>query len=173
MVGLLAVMMACIIAGQRTVELFIARRNRIYIESIGGQEHGAAHYPLFFLLHGCWLAGWVYEAVSGGGLSSIWPVWLGMFLLAQGLRYWCMRSLGCFWNTRIFIVPGRNKIKDGPYRFIAHPNYLAVCIELACVPLIFDAGVTALSASGLNALLLGAVRIPAEERALQLTEKYE
>lgn len=167
MVTLLAFGLAGVIVGQRLIELFIARRNRRYIESIGGQEAGGGHYPLFFILHGGWLAGWIYEAISANELSGNWPVWLGLFVLAQGLRYWCMLSLGRFWNTRIFVVPGQSRVQTGPYRFIAHPNYLAVCIELACVPLLFNAGATALSASLVNALLLGTVRIPAEERALR------
>lgn len=160
--------LAALIVVQRLTELVVAGRNRKYLQGAGGKEYGAAHYPLFFALHVGWLCGWTYEALAGGQISNGWYWWLGLFLLAQGLRYWCMISLGPCWNTRILVIPGQSRVKRGPYRFIAHPNYLAVAIELACVPLVFNAFATAAVASLCNALLLFAVRLPAEKKALQL-----
>jgi methyltransferase len=86
-------------------------------------------------------------------------------LLAQGLRWWAIATLGPRWSTRIVVLPGAPPVTDGPYRFLRHPNYLAVVLELAAVPLIGGALVTAAAASLGNAFLL-AVRIRAEERAL-------
>lgn len=80
---------------QRLVELRLAQRNREWALVAGAQEFGASHYPLFFVLHSGWLAGWVMEAGRRGGrLSRGWRVWLGLFVLAQALRYWCIASLG-------------------------------------------------------------------------------
>ncbi|MBI1882241.1 MAG: hypothetical protein HYR94_29055, partial [Chloroflexi bacterium] len=64
--------------------------------------------------------------------------------------------------------PDTKAVRRGPYRFLAHPNYLAVAIELLSVPLIFGAWLTALAATVLNAALLLGVRIPAEEKAMRL-----
>lgn len=159
--------LAVVIVIQRLVELFISARNRRYVMAMGGREYSPEHYPLFFALHISWFIGWLYESAFSSQLSDFWYIWLSLFLAAQGLRYWCMVSLGHFWNTRILIVQGKQRIQQGPYRLIAHPNYVAVCIELACVPLIFNAWSTAIIASLLNIVLLLGIRIPAEERALQ------
>ncbi|MCB0166107.1 MAG: hypothetical protein KDI79_17870 [Anaerolineae bacterium] len=153
---------------QRLFELRVAERNRKWALRQGAREYGANHYPLFFMLHPGWLIGWVSEALAiGSRLSRWWPVWFGLFAAVQGLRYWAITSLGRYWNTRILIVPGGRRVRTGPYRLFRHPNYLAVAVELAAVPLIFGAWRTAVVASLLNAALLLGLRIPAEEAALE------
>ena len=173
MVSWLAALAAVIIL-QRLLELILANRNRKWMLKQGANEYGAQHYSKFFILHSGWLVCWFVEAVyCGPSLAHFWYVWLALFILAQGLRYWCIISLGHYWNTRILVIPGEQRICLGPYRFFQHPNYMAVAIELGCVPLIFNAWLTAMMATILNAWLLLRVRIPAEEEALkQLTKKY-
>lgn len=157
---------------QRLLELRLAAHNRKAALAAGAQEFGAAHYPLFFILHTGWLLGWMAEARGRGSkLNRFWPGWLALFIAAQGLRYWCIASLGRFWNTRILVIPGAALVRRGPYRFLAHPNYVAVALELFSVPLIFGAWISSLVSTALNAALLLGVRIPAEEKALQLLEK--
>lgn len=90
-----------------------------------------------------------------------------IFAIAQVLRIWALSSLGRFWNTKILILPGAEKVKKGPYRWLPHPNYIVVALEIAALPLVFGAWRTALFFSIANALLLLLVRIPAEEKALQ------
>ncbi|HMM23080.1 MAG TPA: isoprenylcysteine carboxylmethyltransferase family protein [Selenomonadales bacterium] len=158
--------LAGIVIIQRSAELWLAARNKRWVLAQGGVEFASGHYPLFILLHSGWLAGWVAEAAKQVSLPAIWPLWLLFFLAAQGLRYWCIFTLGRRWNTRILVIPGHPPVRQGPYRYLRHPNYLAVSVELACAPLIFGAWHTCLIASLLNAWLLFAVRIPAEERAL-------
>ncbi|MDR7867991.1 MAG: isoprenylcysteine carboxylmethyltransferase family protein [Sporomusaceae bacterium] len=155
------------VAVQRLAELALAARNRRWLLGRGARESGAGHYPLFVVLHAGWLAGWLAEGLArGGGPGEAWPLWLGLFLAAQGLRYWCIVSLGRRWSTRILVLPGVPPVRRGPYRYLRHPNYLAVAAELLCGPLIFGAWFTALAAGIANAWLLLAVRIPAEEEAL-------
>jgi len=155
------------LAVQRLLELRLARKNLQWALSQGGREYGQEHYPLFFVLHIGWMLGWLIEGLWRDQLSPIWWLWLMVFLLAQGLRYWAIRSLGKYWNTRIVVIPGRRRVATGPYRFIPHPNYLAVALELFSLPLVFNAWITAIVASILNAILLLGIRIPAEERALK------
>ena len=163
LVGLLAV-----IAVQRVSELRLARRNLAWAESVGGRVVDEPHYWLFFVLHSSWLLAWPLEAwLRGPSLAPAWGLWLAAFAAAEALRYWAIASLGPRWNTRIVIVPGQPPIRRGPYRLVAHPNYLAVALELACVPLVFGAWTSALVASLLNAALLLGLRIPAETRALR------
>jgi methyltransferase len=152
---------------QRLLELRLAKRNEAWARSRGAIEYGQGHYVLFFVLHAGWLMCIVLETVlRGGTLSAWWPVWLGVYALAQMGRYWVISSLGPYWNTRILIVPGGQRVIRGPYRFLRHPNYLVVALEMLSGPLMFGAWVTALVFSLLNAALLLGIRIPAEERAL-------
>jgi len=153
---------------QRGLELRIAKRNEASARASGAREFGARHYPLFFLLHGGWLLAWPAEAWARGlSLAPSWPVWLALFGTAQLLRYWAITTLGARWNTRVLVVPGLAPMRRGPYRLFAHPNYVAVVIELAAVPMIFGATTTAIAASIVNAILLLGVRIPCEAAALR------
>ena len=93
-----------------------------------------------------------------------WLAFIGA-IGAQGLRYWAIATLGERWNTRVIVIPGGSPVTRGPYRFVRHPNYVAVIIEMACVPLIHGAWLTAVVFSVANALLLR-VRISVEEHAL-------
>ena len=168
MVGIVLTSLVLIIIAQRLFELWLAQRNRARALAAGGQEYGAGHYPLIVGLHSLWLIAWIGETLLGG--PKLDPYWVGYLVLvglAQGLRYWAIATLGPAWNTRIIVIPGSDRVRRGPYRFIPHPNYVAVTIELFCVPMIFGAWITALSATLVNAIVLLGIRIPAENRALQ------
>jgi methyltransferase len=90
---------------------------------------------------------------------------LAVVVAAQGLRWWCIRTLGPQWNTRIVVVPGAPRITGGPYRWLAHPNYVAVVAEGVALPLVHTAWITAVTFTVLNAGLL-TVRIRVEAAAL-------
>jgi methyltransferase len=93
-----------------------------------------------------------------------WPM-LAVVLAAQALRWWCIVTLGNQWNTRVIVVPGLPLVSAGPYRWLRHPNYLAVALEVAALPLVHTAWVTAVLFTSANAAVLS-VRIRVEERAL-------
>ncbi|OOV15329.1 isoprenylcysteine carboxylmethyltransferase family protein [Deinococcus sp. LM3] len=157
--GLLAFLTA-----QRLLELRVARRNEAWAREQGAVEYGQEHYPLFFVLHPAWMIFTFLEGRAAGGRVNV-PALL-LFLLAQPLRYWVIRTLGRYWNTRILIVPGGQRVTGGPFRYLRHPNYAVVALELAAAPLAVGAWRTALAFTLLNAALLLGIRIPAEERAL-------
>ncbi|MEO1172759.1 MAG: isoprenylcysteine carboxylmethyltransferase family protein, partial [Myxococcota bacterium] len=92
-------------------------------------------------------------------------------LLAQGLRYWVIGTLGPMWNVRVIVIPGAAVVTAGPYRWLRHPNYLAVVLEGICLPLVHGAWITALAFSAANAWLLR-VRIRCEEQALSASTDY-
>jgi len=153
---------------ERVVELVVARRNARWATEHGGVESGAGHYPPMVLLHtglllAClaevWLAGRSFVPVLG------WSM-LALVVASQVLRWWCVTTLGRQWNTRVIVVPGLDLVRRGPYRWIGHPNYVAVALEGLALPLVHSAWVTALGFTVLNALLLLGFRIPTEERAL-------
>lgn len=152
---------------QRLVELRRAKENVRWALEHGGREVGKGHYPVMVALHTAFLVSCGAEVVF---LHRTFPGALGWLalvgvLLAQALRQWAMETLGPRWTTRIVVVPGLPPVTGGPYRFLRHPNYLAVALELALLPLVQDAWITAVVFSLANGALL-AVRIRSEERAL-------
>lgn len=165
-----------IIAGfvilQRLLEVLYARSNERLMKKQGAVEAGADHYKWIVLLHVLFFVSLIGEvSYNGGGLGNAWPVFLLIFIVAQILRVWALASLGRFWNTKILVLPGARKVKSGPYRWIPHPNYIVVAMEIASLPLVFGAWRTSLVFTIANALLLLFVRIPAEEKALQELKK--
>jgi methyltransferase len=163
---MLFVLIAFIVT-QRLLELGHAKRNLKWALENGGREYAPEHYPFMVLLHSSWIVALLLEGwLRGGGLAPLWWLWLGLFMLAQVGRYWVISSLGQLWNTRIVIVPNAKLVRTGLYRYLKHPNYVVVALELLVAPLVFGAWVTALVFSVLNAVLLLAYRIPAEEKAL-------
>jgi methyltransferase len=136
---------------QRLGELVYARANTRRLLAEGGVEHGANHYPLFIALHGFWLIEILWLARPAADPQ---PALLTGFFLSQALRFWTLASIGRWWTTRIISAPHFPRIKRGPYRFLPHPNYTVVVIEIALIPLLLGAPWVALSFSVLNAALL-------------------
>lgn len=157
---------------QRSIELIIARSHATYLRGLGGYEVDAEHYKYIVILHVAFLSGLFLEvSLLRPPLPSWWGLSFGLFIVAQGMRVWCLTSLGKFWNTRIFVLPGAKPIKKGPYRFLRHPNYLVVISEILLLPLSFGAYYTAVFATIFNALILRR-RISAEEDALAQVTGY-
>ncbi|HVU91140.1 MAG TPA: isoprenylcysteine carboxyl methyltransferase family protein [Jatrophihabitans sp.] len=162
------VLLVAAVAVERLAELVVARRNEAWSRARGAQETGAGHYPPMVALHTGLLAGALLEAGLGDRpfVPALgWPM-LALVVGAQGLRWWCIRTLGPQWNTRILVVPGLPRVATGPYRILPHPNYVAVVVEGAALPLVHTAWITALVFTVLNAVLLR-VRIAAENSALR------
>ena len=156
-----------LVAVQRLLELSYSRRNEIRLRARGAVERGRGHYPVIVAIHTLWLVSTLVEGLLRGPEPPVWwPVPLATFLLIQPLRYWAIFSLGVNWNVRVLVVPGGKLVKNGPYRYFPHPNYVVVAVEVLTFPLIFGAWITAIAFSLLNAALLY-VRIQTENRALR------
>ncbi|MBE1586203.1 isoprenylcysteine carboxyl methyltransferase family protein [Nonomuraea angiospora] len=152
---------------ERLAELAVARRNLAWARSRGGVEYGRRHYPWIVVAHVAllgaapaevWLLGRPFVPALG------WPM-LAVVVLAQGLRWWCVGTLGRRWNTRVVVVPGMPLVHRGPYRWLRHPNYVAVVAEGLALPLVHSAWLTALAFAAANAVLL-TVRVRVEDAAL-------
>ena len=137
----------------------------------GAYEVGASHYPYMILLHVSFFISLIIEVMYIKSFSSPYYALIIVFLVLQLLRVWCLVSLGTYWNTKVIILPGANVVAKGPYAYIRHPNYLVVCLEIAVLPLIFQAYVTAICFTILNFIILS-VRIPIEEKALKEATNY-
>lgn len=152
---------------QRLVELYIANKNEKWMLARGGIEVGNEHYKLFILLHVTFFIILIYEVHNIVTAQSVAfnIYFFFLFVIAQIGRVWCIVSLGKFWNTKIIVLPKVVKIKKGPYKYMKHPNYFIVFVELFTIPAMFGAYITAILFPILHLLLL-TIRIPAEDRAL-------
>jgi len=136
---------------QRLVELVVANRNTARLMARGAREVGAAHYPLFILLHVSWLV--AIALTTPLDRRPNWPL-IGVFAMLQGLRIWVVTSLGPYWTTRVITLDDAPLVRRGPFRFVRHPNYWVVCSEIAVLPLAFGNWPVAMVWTALNAMLL-------------------
>lgn len=152
---------------ERLAELVVSRRNAAWSLAQGGFETGRDHYPVMVLLHTGLLVGMLVEAwVRRPEVAPLLAGTMTVLVLgSQGLRWWCIATLGRRWNTRVIVVPGLPLVTSGPYRFLRHPNYVAVVVEGVALPLVHAAWLTALVFTVANAALLS-VRLRVENAAL-------
>lgn len=156
-----------LVGAERLAELALTRRNTAWSLARGGVEVGRRHYPVMVAMH---------TALFGACLAEVarldrrfrphlgWPM-VGLVAGTEALRWWAITTLGPRWNTRVIVIPGLEPVRGGPYRFLRHPNYVAVVLEVAALPLVHSAWLTAGVFSALNAAVLR-VRIRVEDAAL-------
>jgi methyltransferase len=160
--------LVALVAVERLAELVVSTRNAAWSLARGGVETGQRHYLVMVVLH---------TGLLVGALAEVWIrrpefhpalgfAMLGVVLASQALRWWCIGTLGRRWNTRVIVVPGLPLVTAGPYRFLQHPNYVAVVLEGLALPLVHSAWITATVFTVCNAVLL-AVRLRVENAALR------
>ena len=152
---------------ERLVELVFARRNAKWSFAHGGTEFGRGHYPVMVGMHVALLLSCIAEVTF---LHRPFITVLGWTMIAvvaasTAVRWWCVSVLGKHWNPRLIVVPDAPLMGSGPYRWVHHPNYTAVTAEVAALPLVHSAWLTAIVFSIANAMVL-TVRIRAEDAAL-------
>ena len=166
-------MLISFIIVQRIFELFVAKRNEIWMKQQGAVEFGERHYKFMVLIHMMFFISLLTETLLlKRGISPLWPVLLSLFGFAQVVRIWVITSLGRFWNTKILVLANAKIVRKGPYRFLKHPNYVVVAMELLAVPMLFNAYYTAILFTVLNIMIL-MIRIPIEEKALKTLTEYD
>lgn len=160
------------LVAERFFELYLSRRHCRVLADRGGREFYPETFPRMVALHALFLLALFVE-------SYPWQITLDLFssgvlilfVLLQGGRYWCITSLGEYWNTRILLVPGGRVKKSGPYRWLSHPNYLVVTLEFLLLPLLMQSPYTLAVFFPLN-LLVVRQRIRLEENALRNCTDY-
>jgi methyltransferase len=156
-----------VIAVERLAELAVSQRHAAASLRRGGMESGQGHFPVMVALHAALLIGCVVEPLAAGRPfipALAWPM-LAVVVAANALRWWCIATLGPRWTARVIVIPGVPLVTAGPYRWFAHPNYVAVVVEGAALPLVGSAWITACAFTAANAALL-TVRLRCETRAL-------
>jgi methyltransferase len=155
------------LAIQRLSELVVSARHLRLLRERGAVEFRAPHFAGIVALHALFPLALIAEvALAGARPGRLWPALLLPLAAAQALRVASMAALGDLWHVRVWVVPGTAPVREGIYRWLAHPNYAGVALELASLALIFGAWRTALVASAVNGALL-ARRIALERRALR------
>jgi len=154
-------------AAERVAELLLSRRNARIAFARSGVEAGREHFRWMAAVHALFLPACAAEVLllSRPFLGLAGWAFVGAAIGAQALRWWAIASLGWRWNVRVIVVPSEPVVRRGPYRFLRHPNYVAVAVEMLCVPLAHGAWLTAIAFSLLNLWLLR-VRVRVEEEAL-------
>jgi methyltransferase len=170
---LVFVLVLVALAAQRLLELRRSARNESVLRARGAVEHGAGHMPVMRALHTLWFLAMLAEVFFLDRPFVPWLAAVGVAGLAVGqmLRYAAIRTLGERWSVNVLVLPGEAPVAGGIYRYVRHPNYAGVILEIACVPLIHSAFLTAVVFTVLNALLLRH-RIAVEERALHEAGGY-
>lgn len=169
-----ATALAAAVGVQRLWELRKSARHERAILERGGREHAPEQMPWMRLLHGAWLVAAPLEVLLFKRRASpgVTAAALGCFAVGQGLRFAAMRALGDRWTVRIMTLPGAPAVDEGIFRYLRHPNYVGVVLEMAALPMMHGAWITAGVFSAANAMLLRA-RITAEEAALRADSGYE
>ncbi|MEN9845253.1 MAG: Isoprenylcysteine carboxyl methyltransferase [Pseudomonadota bacterium] len=161
---------------ERLGELVISRRNQAQMKANGfSEKETSAGVRFMIALHSLWYVAMLVEVVS---FPSTMPALVRYgaataFLAAQVLRFWALSTLGGFWNISVVTADrsGPRFVSHGPYRFIRHPNYVVVIIEIATLPLVGGAVWTSAIFTVLNGIVL-ARRIPLEESHLFRVSGY-
>jgi methyltransferase len=146
--------------------LLLSKRNEKWLVQNHAIEFGKAHYPFIITLHVLFFVSIIIEYIARSAPHySLFFIVLSFLLLL--LKVWIVVSLGKFWTTKIYRIPGVPLVKKGPYKYLKHPNYLVVIAEIVIIPLAFHLYYTAFVFTLLNILLLY-VRVKEENKALQI-----
>ena len=113
---------------ERLAELVVSARHVAALKARGGIEYGAGHYPAMVALHVAMLAGCFIEPVVADRpfLPALGWSMVALVLAAMALRWWCIRTLGVQWSTRVVVAPTMPLVTGGPYRWLRHPIYAAI-----------------------------------------------
>ena len=156
-----AAVLLALLTVQRLSELLVSARNTKALIRAGASERAPDQYPFMIALHATWLVSLWLLAWSRD--VRLW--WIPLLALLQVSRFWTIRTLGSRWTTRIIIPRNASPLVSGPYRFVRHPNYLIVAVELPCISLALGLAWHAVFFGALNLAMLS-WRIREEDRGL-------
>jgi len=157
----------------RLIELQVSRRHQRRLALRNVRRQADPRYPWMVALHAAVLFAAAVEVVW---LHRPFRPWLAalaaaLFLLAAALRWWAIRTLGAHWNVQVMDSASLGVVTTGPFRWVRHPNYLGVFVEMTALPLIHTAWITALLAAAGNIWVLKN-RLRVEEPMLEAHPEY-
>ena len=157
----------------RLVEMGVSRRRQRALAARGAAKVAEPYFRWMVLLHGGVLAGAALEVwlLARLFILALAIPMILLFALSNILRWWVIRTLAGHWNVQVIDSTALGVVASGPYRWVRHPNYLAVFAELLALPLIHSAWLTALL-GGLAHLWVLRQRIAVEEAVLLADPAY-
>jgi len=157
----------------RLLEMRLSRRHQRALQALGFSREPERGFALMVSLHTGVLVAAAVEVVWARRpliVAVAIPALLA-FLLANALRWWVIRAMAAHWNVNVVNSLALGVVSGGPYRFVRHPNYVAVFVELLALPLVHTAWVTALLATALHVVVLRR-RLALEESVLDADPAY-
>ncbi|MBB5395492.1 isoprenylcysteine carboxyl methyltransferase family protein [Mucilaginibacter sp. AK015] len=151
---------------QRLAELYVSSRNEKWLLKNGAVQYGQEHYPFIVALHTLFIISVIAEYMWRDNAMVSYPLIVLFFVLIV-IKVIVISTLGHYWNTKIYKVPGTRPVATGIYKYIKHPNYIIVICEIAIIPLAFGLYYTAITFTILNAIMLY-VRIKKENEVLAM-----
>jgi methyltransferase len=151
---------------QRLAELYVSSKNEKWLLRNGAIEYGKEHYPYIVLLHTLFIISLIAEYIWHTDAEANY-FFIVLFFVLIIIKVMVISTLGHYWNTKIYKVPGTRPVATGIYKYIKHPNYIIVICEIAIIPLAFHLYYTAVIFTILNAIML-TVRIKKENEVLAM-----
>jgi methyltransferase len=151
---------------QRMAELYVSSKNEKWLLNNGAVEYGKEHYPFIVALHTIFIISVIAEYIWRDDTIVSYPLIILFFVLIV-IKAIVISTLGHYWNTKIYKVPGTRPVATGVYKYIKHPNYIIVICEIAIIPLAFGLYYTVIVFTILNAIML-TVRIKKENEVLAM-----
>jgi methyltransferase len=148
------------------IETAISARHDRGLRALGAVEPAGDVYRVMAVVYPCAFAAIIAEgAWRGVGPDGWFVTGVALFAAAKAVKYWAIASLGSRWTFRVLVPPGSTRIQSGPYRWLSHPNYVAVAAEIAAVAIAMHARIAGpVAVAGFGVLML--LRIRVEETAL-------
>jgi methyltransferase len=153
------------LGAQRILEVGLSRRHQQRLAAVGGIETGPSFALPLAGLHAAWFVCFLMEAWHRKSSLSFALIGMILSISGQTLRRWAIRTLGDRWVMTNLVVPGEVRVTCGPYRWLRHPNYVGVCLELVGFPLAWGCYTTALGGLA-GYLCILCKRLKYEEQAL-------
>ena len=153
---------------QRITEMRISKRNEKILLQKGAIEFGKSHFKFLIMLHALFFISMVIEYSLRAKIIELTlynVLLLSFVVILQAFRFSTIKSLGIYWTIRIFRVPGEPLIKTGLYKYLKHPIYIIVILEIIIIPLVFNLYLTSIIFTVLNLIAI-TVRITVENKAL-------
>jgi methyltransferase len=157
----------------RLLELRISRRNQRLLQKSGVRKIPEPHFTWMVVVHGAVLIATAAEVLllRRPLIPTLAISMAVLFVLANALRWWVIRTLAGHWNVEVMESSSVGVVDTGPYRWVRHPNYVAVVIELFSLPMIHTAWITALAGTVANLEILRR-RVRVEESTLLASPVY-
>jgi methyltransferase len=157
----------------RLVEMRISRARQRALAARGADRAPEPAFALMVLLHTSILVGSALEVIlcRRPFVPALGIPALVVVALSNALRWWVIGALGPHWNVQVVRSTPLGVVSDGPYRYVRHPNYVAVFVELLALPLVHGAWITAAVGAALHVLVLRR-RIALEDSVLLADEGY-